>query len=414
MRQFSLVVKRPRAALLACMLVFAACEPALPPAPTIAIDSAGVRIVASDPANSDARCTLSPEPIFAVGDDETDEAQWFSSVRGVGRLSDGSVAVVDRTSSEVRIFASDGRHLRSMGRHGDGPGEFRSPYVLWVLPGDTLWVGDYRPWRYVVFTAEGEWVRNVTLDPLYPNPARSGGVLDSGVSINSVEKRSRTQDFSAPDTLVVEAHNRDGARIGVFARLPGRTMGEVRDQDPPFFIDVLFDAASWIDARAGTIALIHMSTPEIRILDKDFRLRAIARWEVPDQRVTAADVQLWRKEFMESQNAGANVPSEFDTHQLDPKRPVAERFPVLSNVMVGRDGRLRVLPWRRPGESRARSMIFSRDGDFLCHLEWLPQGAGFSPWEFGSDYMLGVKTSDLGVETVVMHELRGPDTDPMN
>ena len=165
---------------------------------TIRSDSAGVEIVTSDPSRSDATCTLGDEPIFRVGNDEGDEAQWFSTIRGVGRLSDGSVAVIDDASAEIRIFDAAGRHLRSMGRHGEGPGEFRNAWKLWVLPGDTLWAGDYRPWRYNVFTRHGEWVRAVEMKPIYGNLSQlvhrfrssmtyshaawsSEGVADSGV-----------------------------------------------------------------------------------------------------------------------------------------------------------------------------------------------------------------------------------------
>ncbi len=93
----------------------------------------------------------------------------------VGLLSDGSVAVIDRASEEVRVFGADGRHLVSMGRSGEGPGEFRSAWFLWVLPGDTLWVGDYRPWRYNVFTRDGQFVRAVQMTLPYGNPSRVGG-----------------------------------------------------------------------------------------------------------------------------------------------------------------------------------------------------------------------------------------------
>lgn len=124
------------------LLLVGACAPEAPPEPTIAIDRAGVRIVTSDPTNSDATCRISEEPVLIIGEDEDDENQWFSSIRGMGRLSDGSVVAVDRTAAEVRIFDEAGRHLRSMGRHGEGPGEFADPFILWIAAGDTIWVGD--------------------------------------------------------------------------------------------------------------------------------------------------------------------------------------------------------------------------------------------------------------------------------
>ena len=66
----------------------AACEGATPPVAVTEVDSAGVSIVTSDPLQSDAVCSLSDEPTFLIGDNQDDESQWFSSVSGVGGLSD--------------------------------------------------------------------------------------------------------------------------------------------------------------------------------------------------------------------------------------------------------------------------------------------------------------------------------------
>ena len=59
----------------AALLVFpaVACGPVAQQVPDIAIDSAGVRIVTSDPANSDAACAISSEPTAVIGEDEGDE-----------------------------------------------------------------------------------------------------------------------------------------------------------------------------------------------------------------------------------------------------------------------------------------------------------------------------------------------------
>ncbi len=153
----------------AAILAFAACEPSDTAPGLMTADSAGVQIVTSDPLGSDAACSLSEEPVFAVGDESGDESFLFSEVIGLGLLSDGSVAAIDRHSNEIRIFAEDGRHLRSMGGGGEGPGEFSNAWFLWVLPGDTLWAGDWRPWRYNVFTSAGEFVRAVPMTPAYPS-----------------------------------------------------------------------------------------------------------------------------------------------------------------------------------------------------------------------------------------------------
>ncbi len=107
------------------VLLLSACSQQAP-SETITIDSSGVQIITSTPANSEATCTFSEEPILVIGDDEEDDNQLFSTILGMGRLSDGSVAVVDNQSAEVRIFDASGHHLRSIGQGGEAPGEFTS------------------------------------------------------------------------------------------------------------------------------------------------------------------------------------------------------------------------------------------------------------------------------------------------
>ena len=393
----------------AVLALLGACDASSGPATTIVIDSAGVEVVTSDPLNSDAVCSLGAEPIFRVGDNENDEAHWFSYIRGVGRLSDGSVAVVDRTSAEIRIFDETGRHLRSMGRPGEGPGEFNDAWKLWILPGDTLWVGDYRPWRYQVFSASGDWVRTARLDPVYPNPSDRGGVLDNGLSINTTERRSsRRDDFSTPDTLVVELHDADGRMMGTLARLPTSPIGRIQISERAGLVRrPIFAPSPIVDAGGRTIALAVGRDTEVRLLDDGFRLRRIVRWSDPDRDVTGADVQAWRDDYIESRG-GRDSPewSEREEAMIDPEVPAADQFPSMSSVMIGRDGRLWVLPYQRPRADRVQWMGFEPDGSFLCHLE--NAQSGLTTYEFGEDYWLGVHSDELGIQTAVMYDLHTP------
>ena len=96
------------------------------------IDSAGVRIVESDPSSSDATCTIGEEPSVVIGDDETDERQWFLPPSG-GRDGCRTDPSWQRTARPAKCASTDetGGHLRSMGRKGEGPGEFDDPFQLW-------------------------------------------------------------------------------------------------------------------------------------------------------------------------------------------------------------------------------------------------------------------------------------------
>ncbi len=68
---------------------------------------------------------------------------------------DGTVLVAEGGSAHVKVFAPDGRYLRTIGRSGEGPGEFR---VAWITTrGDTLFVQDPRVARgssFLISTGE--------------------------------------------------------------------------------------------------------------------------------------------------------------------------------------------------------------------------------------------------------------------
>lgn len=57
---------------------------------------------------------------------------------------EGLIAIADRLNSRVVLFDGSGSYLRSTGRRGDGPGEFRGLWALgWVGEArDRLWVAD--------------------------------------------------------------------------------------------------------------------------------------------------------------------------------------------------------------------------------------------------------------------------------
>ena len=240
---------------------------------TVRSDSSGVEIVTSDPSLSEASCTLGDEPVFRVGDDDSNEATWFSTIRGMGRLSDGSVAVLDRSSAEVRIFDPDGRHVRSMGRRG----------------------GMYQ----------------------------------------------------------------------------------------------LFTASALVQAGGSTIALGRTTEPEVRLLDDKLRLRRILRWPDSDRDVSRADVRAWRDDYIE-RRGGRNSPNwrPSDEEVVSGEVPTAGVFPAFSYVEIGRDGRVWVLPYRKPREKRRRWMGFEPDGAFLCHLE--NSHTGLDTYEFGARLLAGL------------------------
>ena len=88
---------------------------------------------------------------------------------------------------------------------------------------------DYFPWRYNLFTADGDFVRQVNLTSRFVNNPDGGGVLDNGYSVNPRSKRANRADFRDPDTLIVEVNDPGGQLVGTIDRMPGRIRGYVSE-----------------------------------------------------------------------------------------------------------------------------------------------------------------------------------------
>lgn len=100
-------------------------------------------------------------PAVRIGAMEGNGPDVFGAMSGLQVGADGRIYVLDRQANELRIFAPDGSHVRTVGRSGGGPGEYANANGLAWASDDTLIVVDQRGNRYSVLTREGDFKRTV-------------------------------------------------------------------------------------------------------------------------------------------------------------------------------------------------------------------------------------------------------------
>ncbi len=85
-------------------------------------------------------CSFLPEPVLNIGG--PDGSVWFDGVTRIGWLSDSTVYVVENTVVRL-IDALSGRLVGSVGREGEGPGEFQSIGAISLTKDRTgFWIYD--------------------------------------------------------------------------------------------------------------------------------------------------------------------------------------------------------------------------------------------------------------------------------
>ena len=87
-------------------------------------------------------------------ENDTDETMIFT-IRAVQAGAGGEVYVLDGKIGQVKIYGPDGRHLRTIGKKGQGPGELQSPSRMVLTPDGNLCFLDSGNNRISVYSPEG-------------------------------------------------------------------------------------------------------------------------------------------------------------------------------------------------------------------------------------------------------------------
>jgi len=107
---------------------------------------------------------------------ESDEEIMFGVISQITSDAQGNVYLLDAQLNQVFIFSPNGEHIRSIGREGEGPGEFQRPSDLFMTADGNVAVMQRMPGRIVLLTPEGDPLGNMSV----PEPPDGGMQLFAG------------------------------------------------------------------------------------------------------------------------------------------------------------------------------------------------------------------------------------------
>jgi len=92
----------------------------------------------------------------------TEENYIMYNIGDVARDSDGNIYILDSGDYRIQRFDSKGNYLTTIGRKGEGPGEFRGPDNLNLDNDGQIYVADGR--KFIVFIKTGKEIRRFSID----------------------------------------------------------------------------------------------------------------------------------------------------------------------------------------------------------------------------------------------------------
>jgi hypothetical protein len=196
-----------------------------------------VEYIINPETGMDSPVTFTLKELWRVGGDSESEEEFFGVINQLTADRDGNVYLLDRQLSEVKVFSPNGEYSRTLGREGEGPGEFRRGLDMFFLPNGNLGVLQLAPGRIVMFTPEGEPAGE------YPTPEIEGGgtpalirggSMGEGVVLVTSENKRREGAIDIHRSLIlVDSQGVEQARM----------LESIRELS---FVNFLFDETVWV------------------------------------------------------------------------------------------------------------------------------------------------------------------------
>ncbi|MCJ7629441.1 MAG: hypothetical protein MUO50_13765 [Longimicrobiales bacterium] len=363
---------------------------------TTTTDSAGVQIVESFAPQWDSASgwAVTEVPILDLTTSGTGPAHEFYQVRAALRLPGGGFAVANYAWGEVRLFDASGRHLRSVGRKGEGPGEYQRIETLSLMPGDSIAVADYWLRRITILSPEGEVGRVISLHGVADRVRHVLSLGDSGFvgfSYSYASLPDEPGNYRMP--YQVMRLGLEGAVLDTIAEIGGfeGSQGPAGDASVPYGKDGHL-AVLGTDLVIGSAEMMAMDwyngggklTRRVRAPGIDFNL--------PQSEIDA----------VRSGMLGEDLPPEL--RQLVEGTEIPRSRPAYSDLLIDSEGCVWAAEYHRRGspEEPVDWEVFSPEGEWLGSVR---TPLRFSVFDIGSDYILGVFRDDLDIEHVQLLRL---------
>jgi hypothetical protein len=367
-------------------------------------DSAGIRIVEIHGSAPGSAWSVAARPALDITGGEPGTGPGLYRVMGAARLADGRIVVANGGSNTLEVFAPDGRHERTLGRAGDGPGEFRA--LSWVgrASEDSIAAWDSAPGRLSVFTPQGGYARSVApRQPLGVFPQVQGELADGAVLLvlhQPTLGMATTSDVHVQrDTISLAVLHPDGG-VNLLGRFPGT---EVLASGSPagglMMMPLPFGRQTVAAARGGRVYAATGERWEVAEYAAEGGLRALIRADRNRRPVTRSDVRKYRESVVMLGGEG-NAALSRQRAQLLARAPYPGRKPAITALRVDAEGNLWVeSPAAEEGAMGGEWAVVSPAGRVLGRVR-LPDGLAVQ--QVGPGWLLGT-AAEGGVEHVRLY-----------
>ena len=283
----------------------------------------------------------------------------------------GNVYVVDMRACQIHKFDASGKFLKTIGRRGQGPGEFNSPSQI-AAAKDRLLVYDSSNRRLGCLTVEGAFIKSKTI--MTPTEGRPDGMrgLPNGDFVIGWEivfprDQNKPQDYSirifSPDLELKKTIYQQAIWRNKYGDVGGHFTNIIQPFSP---------LVSWDVTLEGKIIIGFAKSYEIAIYDSDQGMIGSFRHEYEPVKISEEDKKLFFRGIttISATTSADGTTTGSQTNELDNRYVNATEFPIVKppffDLTTDADGNILVWPHLKTRDDENKVFdAFSPEGRFL-------------------------------------------------
>ena len=259
---------------------------------------------------------FSSEEELSIGESEGREEYMFQSIRYIAVDEQENIYILDRKAGNLKVFDKNGSLVRTIGKKGQGPGEFNLPGQVFIISEKELWVYDDGNRSFSFFTLDGDFIKSI-------NASKAEGLeakIDSkgNFSLASMNYSDETGHLS----YRLDMYDKKLNYIKRIDSIPGTTDHRGRNLFSPLF--------SWAIDSDDNIVYGYQKEYKLKVFSTDGNLVKMITKEYKPVKITKEEID----ERMAS---------------IQPRRKVyiPQYRPAFRRFSIDEEGRIFVMTWQR-------------------------------------------------------------------
>jgi len=383
-------IRFPRALALAALGCLALALVALLSTLPASAQTDGVPHVKNSTAPKGGVETLQLEEIWRRGG-EDDEEILFGLITDVAVGPDGNIYLLDAQLNEIKVLSPEGELLRSIGREGEGPGEFRNAQQFSFLPDGNIGIAQVFPGKLIGLKPDGSPGQDI--EPGKADPTAGGFFVlinaESGggnLVLTGIEMNFDQTTMSQKRHYFVRSYGMDGAQQAEFLATDRTWVFN----DSFKFLESDNDFV-WrrfgVSAKGQVVAAVEPLEYALNVYSPEGKL----------ERVIERQYESWTRNDRVRQRYQSLMDAQSANFPNKPTPVIEAMEPDVQNIRCAADGTIWVLTSRalytpEPGILAAWD-VFSPTGEFTKQVKAKAPGDSATDWLFLTDEGLAIQVT---------------------